>query len=271
MGEIDWTIRGPDQRGLAVEGPDDKTILEALLDAGERESRWSDWRSRLRVEPTGKNDNVLRELQREDYRGTVWGIIDRDWRSDAEVAQLEVDYPLLRVLPRIAIENYCVDPDEIVGMLPDIQLGGDQAQRLRDAIEGALANWLEHGALSQVLYESGANEFCRAPAGYPAALLTAPVPADPDLHAILERFRSQLDPATILPIYRTRITSFQGLGRDRYRRCISGKLFFNGVVVSRALNQVYRQQSRDAWITDLFAGAADCPDDLVPILTAILA
>lgn len=270
MAGIDWTILGPGQRGLAVEGKDDKLIIEAFLEAGERNARWSDWHSRLQVVETGKNDHVLRELKRPEYQDILWGIIDRDWRSDDQIAQMQAEYSHLKILPRMTIENYCIDPDELIRLLPDSQLATGQGDQLRKIIEAELSRWLRHGALSQIVYESGAYDFCRGGEGYPSVLLGSPIDDDADIRNILEGFRSQLDPETILRNCNTRTEFFQGLEADWYRLCINGKLFFNEVVVSNALKRVYRQQSRDAWITDLFASPVDCPEDLIPKLEDIL-
>src|SRR5258708_1876349 len=85
----DWrAILRPGQRGVAVEGDDDKQIIEAFLDAGMRSNLWSDWTQLLHVEPAGNFNNVLKEIK-PDQQGIVWDIVDRDWHSDEEIAELK--------------------------------------------------------------------------------------------------------------------------------------------------------------------------------------
>src|SRR3990172_8657092 len=97
------------KRKLFVEGKDDKKIITAFGDAGERNGRWPGWRSEVIIEIAEKYDRVINETANLD----VWGLVDRDWRSDAEIAELQRDYPRLLILPRIMIENYLIDPNEV--------------------------------------------------------------------------------------------------------------------------------------------------------------
>ena len=119
MSKIDWSVLGLTKKGLAVEGKDDKLMLESFLDAGEGHY-WSGWRAQIRVEVAGSSPKVIQELEAGDAR--IWGMIDRDWRTDDELAELRSDYPQLLVLPRVTVENYCIDPTEIARMLPPSRL-----------------------------------------------------------------------------------------------------------------------------------------------------
>jgi hypothetical protein len=68
---IDWSKLGAIPKGLAVEGPTDKTVIEAFLDAGERTARWSDWRSKLMVEAANGMEGVRNELDVSQTAGVV--------------------------------------------------------------------------------------------------------------------------------------------------------------------------------------------------------
>lgn len=267
---VDWSKLRPGMRGLAVEGTNDKTIVEAFLDAGERIKRWSDWRSKMMVEVAGKTDAVIRALKQENITVAIWGLIDRDWRTEQEIAQLQADYPRLLILPRVTIENYCTDPADVEMMLPPARRSVEEMEHLRQIIEAERDGWTQQGALSQALYEGGAYEFCRGPEGYPKALLDTPAMPEADVRRILDQFRAQLDPGQILSAYRTRLTEFRTNGVRVYRQCINGKMFFDQVVVSKALNVVYEQRDRGKWLSDLFANAPDCPDDLALLLSPLV-
>src|SRR5258708_34808913 len=108
-------------RGVAVEGKDDRIVIEAFLDAGETEGHWSDWRRRLAIEVGGGINQVLRELDAPPTPYEVWALLDQEWRPQGNITDLQSKYPRLLFLPRIMIENYAIDPDELVALLPPNQ------------------------------------------------------------------------------------------------------------------------------------------------------
>lgn len=262
---IDWTILGASRRGLAVEGITDKKILEAFLDAGESNGRWLSWRSQLHIEPAGKYDAVFSELKRADIQ--VWGLVDRDWRTNQEIEDLQREHTRLLVLPRITIENYCIDPDEIALMLPAHVQG--QAPQLKTEIEHARHDWIKHGALSKILHERGANQFCRGNDGYPGVLLKNAGISDQEITQLLEQFREHLIPKEVLPVYHQQVQTFNELGADVYLHGIDGKRFFREAVAP-ILNGLFSQRKADEWRSLLLTAALDCPSDLIPIFAELV-
>ena len=128
---IDWSERG-EKRGLAVEGINhDSKIIEAFLSAGERKGNQycQNWRSKIVIKGAGSSTNVTNELKIHNndpdskHYGMIWGLIDRDWNSPNEIKQLKKDYPQLLILPRVMIENYLIDPDELIPLLPSLKNG----------------------------------------------------------------------------------------------------------------------------------------------------
>src|SRR5205823_1521779 len=115
---IDWSILRPTQIGVVVEGASDKKFLEAFLEAGERQQHWLDWRAKIVVNFPGGANDVIKELKNSSQPDQLWGLIDRDWRTDIEIANLQKQHSHLLILPRIMIENYLLDPDELLSFLP---------------------------------------------------------------------------------------------------------------------------------------------------------
>ena len=103
---IDWSTLRPTQKGLAVEGDDDKQLVETFLEAGQKQGLWQNWHTRLMVE-VPKNPSGFAGVQREvgalANQGRVWGLIDRDWRTAGEIASLQAQYSQLLVLPRVMV------------------------------------------------------------------------------------------------------------------------------------------------------------------------
>ena len=273
---IDWRNLRLTQIGLAVEGSDDKLLVEAFLDAGEQQGLWQNWTSKLRVEvanePSGSR-GVFRELSEspDPKKPVIWGLIDRDWRTPSEISALERQYPRLLILPRRMIENYCLDPDEFLPMLPKVQRDKLNETELRADIEKSLADWLKHGALAAILYENGADDFCRGTSGYPRGLLSAPKTNESEILAALQNWHRQLDPDPLLNNYRRRVQEYQlRTTGDHYRECVDGKEFFNQIIVQQILNRRLKQQNRDAWIEILKRGCTSYPADFAPLMSRLL-
>lgn len=262
----------PSQVGLAVEGIDDKQAIEAYLTVGEGQHWGQQWRQRLRIEAMGSVRRVFDEVTGADER--VWGLIDRDWRSEAEIAHLQLDYPRLLVLPRITIENYCIDPDEMISYLPPHAL--EKHALIRAGIESHVDDWLQNGALWRTLHEHGAFQFCRGHLeGYPMALLYHPVT---DEHAIarqFERWHHQLDLDIIMTAYHETIAAFRADPSATYRQHLHGKNFFAQVVVQQVLNPLLGQQAEGVWFDDFFNWFSNqpdstCPPDIIPLLQRLV-
>jgi len=269
---IDWSILRPTQKGLAVEGQDDKLLVETFLDAGEKGGQWQDWRAKLVIRDSGGIKAVLAEVGRASIHNNIWGLIDRDWRTDNEISDLTGKYPQLLVLPRPMIENYCVDPDEFLSMLPKVQREMLNESETRSGVGNNLADWLMHGALYAILHENGAHDFCRGDSGYPNALLTTPPITDEGkIASILIGWHNQLEPTLLLKNYRQRAASLQHRTvQEHYRECINGKDFFNQIVVQQTLNKKFRQQDPDTWFKTLMSGCTNCPSDFAPLMSRLL-
>lgn len=267
MAKIDWSVLGASQTGLAVEGKDDKRAFEAFLGAGEREGHWSDWRGKVRVEVAGDAGKVIQELDSREPR--VWGLIDRDWHTNSELVDLQRQHPQLLVLPRVTLENYLIDPDELVNLLPPEHRSN--LPDLKKEVEKSIPNWIQNGALWQILHENGAHSFCQGHEdGYPMAILREPVTDEEAIAARFQRWYGQLDPNTILPAYRDKVSEFSSNPTAHYRLHIHGKNFFNQVVVQQILNPTFGQESADRWSEDLFSQVSTCPVDLIPLLQRIV-
>jgi hypothetical protein len=272
---IDWSELGRNQHGLAVEGKNDHTIIEAFLKAGEQNGHWANWRTRILIQAVGSWSKVVKELESPNrvpkYAGKIWGLIDRDWKTDSEVITLKQDHPRLLILPRIMIENYLIVPNELVNLFPTLQHG--KASDMKKYIEAELDHWVQNGAMWQTLHEEDADRFCRDKEdepGYPGALRKQPITKDSEITEILQEFQTKLDPNTILPAYHTKLKSFRSRSKeDRYRRCIYGKNFFNQVVI-QALNQIIGQQGAGDWVSKLIESPPNCPTDLADTLKELL-
>lgn len=270
---IDWQnlLRGG-MRGVAVEGKDDQIAIESFLSAGERDGHWQNWRARLAIQRADGTSMVLKEVQRTDYM--IWGVLDRDWRPTEELAKLQSEHSRLLFLPRIMIENFIIAPDELLARLPPNQRERLKKSDFATLVEAERAVWVQHGALSGVLYERGAHQFCRGEEGFPHRLLAKPVSSKDEIKRQLEMWQEQLAPESLLPIYEERLAAFQRqTATNQYWQCIDGKDFFNQVVVQK-LNKFLRQSERNKWWEILFQHTVEsppCPPDLVPLLKRLLA
>jgi hypothetical protein len=269
MSKFSWATLGNINRGLAVEGKHDKRALETFLDAGERQKLWEDWRKLIAIQAVGGVSKVIDEARSDDPR--IWGLIDRDWRSDSEIATLRADKPRLLILPRVMIENHCINPDELELMLPPSKRG--QLANIKQEIEAALDGWVQHGALWKTFVELGAFEFCRGhERGYPMALLSSPMVAETDIASQFQAWHSRLEPAGLWQHYEEKRAEFQADRTRHFTQHVHGKMFF-GQVVQQALNHHLGQRSESDWLETLFDGENTdimCPPDLIPVLKQVL-
>jgi hypothetical protein len=267
MNRIDWAVLGRQQRGLAVEGSADKSIVEAFLEAGERAGLWANWRAVVRIEEAGSNEKVLAELRQDNPR--VWGLIDRDWQTATEINALLKRYPRLLVLPRVMIENYCIDPYELADMLPPQH--ADRWADVQSGIESQRDSWVQNGALWQALHEQGAFRFCRDQDAYPMALLNQPVIRIDDIRDQFTQWHNQLDQEKILHEYGSRVEEFRSASAaDNFHQHIHGKNFFHQIVVRQVLNPAFGQMPAAGWIDRLFSRISHCPDDVRPVFERLL-
>ncbi|MHB8624980.1 MAG: hypothetical protein ACYDBJ_09325 [Aggregatilineales bacterium] len=275
---IDWRpLLRSGMRGVAVEGKDDKAALEAFLDAGQKEGRWARWDSKLAIVAAEGFQKALDELEQSPGHHEIWAVLDREWRPDQELQDLQATHTRLIFLPRIMIENYAIAPDELSLLLAPAQLSRIGTAKLQQIIEMELVSWLMHGALSRVLYENGAEDFCGKTSGYPNRLLNpphAPITRDEEITELLTQWHNQLEPQKIMRTYAQKRTEFNTAVRtDQYQFCIDGKLFFNQVVVQRILNPLLGQRKSSVWWDELFRlqnFAAPCPSDIAPILERLI-
>jgi hypothetical protein len=259
----DWSTLGNKQRGLAVEGKRDKDAVEAFLTAGDG-PHWDNWRAQIEVKPAGDAKAVWKELDREDPR--IWGLIDPDWRTPAELEMLRQKYPRLLILPRVMIENYFIDPAEVQQWLPEVQrhrLTGMQA-----IVDSVLHDWVANGALWQTLHLRGAHDFCRGHEdGYPMAILQRPL-SDEGIERQFQQWVARLDSQAVYQDYDQQRQAFQAAPDQHFTHHLHGKNFFNQVIVSAVLNPLLGQRAEDDWVKDLLIGVekATVPADLAAAL-----
>lgn len=248
---------------LIVEGKTDKAVIEAFLQAGEKDGLWNNWRTRIaQVEYLNGSSEVIEELDRlGEYKDYVWGLIDRDWRSDVEIGTLETRYSNLLVLPRTMIENYFIDPAELQSLCSD----SDLYQTLDfSGSNHALEKWVSNGAMWQTLYLRGADDFCQNE-GYPKILREDVLLGEDELRALFTNWHEELNPSIVMPEYIARLNEFIAQPENHYTRHIYGKNFFDREVYHRVLNR-YHQQERFIWLKTLAELATTCPPDIAPIL-----
>ena len=267
MSKFDMDKLG-NKKGLAVEGKDDKTIIEAFLEKGETKGHWSNWDKKIQIQELGGSNNVLSEIGKSDR---LWGLIDRDWRTDSEIEALQNQYPRLLILPRVTIENYLIAPDEVNAMLPL----NKKIPNLAEEIARHVERWVQNGALHRVLYERGAHDFCRGVEGYPKALFTQPISDSPYDEAQLEQqlrsWHEQLEPRPIMDAYHRMLEGFLADEGNHYTHHIQGKDFFKQVLINQIFRRTFGQKSEERWLQDLIGGLPDCPTDMIPLLAPVVA
>ena len=167
------------------------------------------------------------------------------------------------------IENFFINPDEWSNMLRAYHPSAD-ITLLRTKTETALAEWIKHSALSQVLYENGAYEFCRGGTGYPRRLIDTLVTDEQEITGALESWRKHLDPLTVLSNHRVKVAKFQSYPQKKqYQLCIDGKSFFRQVIVEEIFNKHLPQAGASTWLKDLSSQITDVPPDLLPVLSQL--
>jgi len=273
--QINWAQRlRPGVRGVAVEGTTDIPMLTAFLNAGEASGLWTSWATRLQFEAVDKNQHVIENVQQASNENLdVWGLIDRDWQTDIEVAEREANTARLRVLPRVMIENYLIAPSDVFEFLPPSKRTQTVKTQLDAGLSGSIVDdWLRNGALWAVVHENNAGEFCRERgSGYPSRALAKPE-HDDVIQALLQGWYAQLEPEQIMIKYHQKQAAFRALPPvNWYARGIYGKSFFAQIVVP-LLNRLFGQRSEGQWRSELYIEQppAQCPSDIQPILLELL-
>jgi hypothetical protein len=69
-----------------------------------------------------------------------FGLIDRDYLGDDEIAEIRKQHPRLFVLGYYAIENYLYHPDNLAELMPgfDAQAYREEIRRQKDAARGSI-------------------------------------------------------------------------------------------------------------------------------------
>lgn len=251
---IDWNL-GIIPYGLAVEGQTDINIIEKFMDLN-----WRNWRLQVKVMPAKGKQEVYEELQA--GLQNIWGLVDRDALSQKQIDDLTAKYPNLLVLPRWTIENYFIDPDELVHLIPQ----SVNPSNMRDILDEHKPDWLKRGALWSVFQERGLFD-----ENYPnpRSLIKSPMPDKQEIRQKLEIWTRQFNADAVLDEYDHLVTEFNQHPEDNYRLHISGKYFFSEVIVKKVLNLV-KQRKADDWRNLLLQNFMDCPKDIIPLLAKIL-
>lgn len=88
---------------LLVEGIDEEAIIPKFLDAGTKNGHWPDWNPLFVIRNSMGSKPILSQLEEalDANDSEIWGLIDRDWRTNEEVKKLEKKFSgRLLVLPR---------------------------------------------------------------------------------------------------------------------------------------------------------------------------
>lgn len=270
------TTIGGNRLALLVEGAEDFAIITAWLDAGTTQGEWGDWRSRLVLFEAEYATEILKFLKSKKYMGRLYGVMDRDRRVEVEITELRRAYPTLHIWDRVMIENYFIDPDELLTILPVRGKKTVTPDQIRRVFEEERENWIRHGALLATLHEEGARQFCYGEEGYPNALTKVFIETDFDyiqVEARLEELRENLAPSAFTPKYEARLKRFEMLSsREQYHYCINGKEFFHQVVATKILNRYFGQRSVREWWSILLQNNKQiaCPQELIKFMKPVL-
>ena len=273
---IDWKSRLREgMRGIAVEGKDDKLVLEAFLRSGENAGLWQNWQTKLIIVVAAGFQNVLAELSADQKQFDIWAVLDREWRPDTEIQEMQSRYPNLRFLPRRMIENYAIDPNELWRLLSAFQQNKLDQAVFRKHIESNVEAWITHGALLYTIYGPSLS-FLQQMNHSLYELIGSRLPPvnDKEIVEFLERWHQQSDPEPILANYTQARSGFNAMSQpDKYRLCIEGKMFFTQVICP-ILNNKLGQKNSDKWLETLFKPtegfSAPCPDDLKDLLVELV-
>ncbi len=251
-------------RVLVVEGPDDLSFFESLLNRvapGQWAALWA-------IDHANGKQNVLKIL---DNESTWLGIVDRDeWSDNAAIAARDASTRRgrLQVLPRFCMESYFIDPDEVWAALPAPQqakVAGGKAVLAAD-MAASLSEWVRHGALWHAV--NPLWDGLRA-LGFKEALLERQAAqSDAEIKRILGEWHAHLNPNPIFKefeanVHRANATSTE----EQLRKWVHGKKCFKEQVVP-SLNNHLGQMSADDWMQSL-RRTLPLPPDLGPLWQAM--
>jgi len=111
-------------RNIYVEGDNDRNIL-------------SSWFPRLQFETAGGKDKVKSKVEQDDLS---YGLLDRDFATDDEVAASRAPHSRLVIMQRYCIENYLLEPTIIAAAVRQLSTVADHLQ-----------SWLDEAYTRQVL------------------------------------------------------------------------------------------------------------------------
>lgn len=251
---------------LYVEGAMDQLIIEAFLDAGARKKENSlpvDWRTKINLESKGGVAKVLEALDN-SVPSTHWGLIDRDWKSDDEIQELRSKYPRLLILPRVMIESYLIDPAEL-----QVICGSDDELSEIDFSSHRLPiqDWVANGAVWQVLYERGADDFCNGH-GFPEILRNQIVLSETEIENKFKVWHDEFNPVDVVARYQYWRGVFGSSSDQHFARHMHGKNFFHRVITP-LLNKGSSTDKAENWkkrLARAISKTDTCPPDLVPVL-----
>ncbi|WP_437678883.1 hypothetical protein [Sorangium sp. So ce131] len=207
------------KRLLLVEGDDDKSVIEQLLESVDQL-----WVSRVYVGVAGDRDKVLRKLEKNpDW----YGLVDRDVWDDEDIARKRAALPNLEVTEGWCLENHFCDPGALESAL-SLSAGAVQA-----VLDAELDGWLGYGAIwwtLQRLREGFSAVLPPSDLGHPQKDPCLPWR---DEGAFLERLRPYgdrlrtMDVDRVVREIRARKTALDALAAgERLAKGVHGKRFF---------------------------------------------
>lgn len=235
----DERLRSSGKKVILVEGDDDRTAIEAMLNATD-----TTWPTRVAVVVAGRRDLVLQKAENGTFSSAV-GLVDRDVWSDPQVATITGS-------GRVYVTaGWCLENDLLVHRLPT------DPPTLDAGLESVREPWIRAGALWWALqrtFDSFSVWRAAVPWTYgkrrddldlsSAAALVASLEAR--IHAGL-RDAARLDLVTIGALWQQRLDEVRALSREnQWLRGVRGKSAYSEELVP-LLNTAYGQRSSQAW------------------------
>lgn len=211
---------------LVVEGPEDRSFIESLLNNRKRGQWESSW---IVGEAAGKSE-VLKILR---DRPTWSALIDKDEWTAAKVNEQEAAFPgRLFVMPRFCMENYHAVPHELWAQLEPARQraveGGFDA--FQTAILQPLDQWVNHGALWHTANPLKAS---LESLGFKTDLLDFNLAnaGDAAIEAKLKDWHDHLEPGRVMQLYKANLATAQAAPvEEQLKFWVHGKRFFSAHV-----------------------------------------
>lgn len=244
---------------LLVEGEEDVQVFRYFLT-----QHSPGWETRFYIAAAGAKRLVVRGVTK--YHPDWIGIIDQDeWNPD-DIAAIASTTNRIRVLPRFCIESYFCWPWEFWDALPE-----NQRQRLNNDLNEihqpvfeVLGEWVAHGAMWRIIQKLKQHP------GLLRKLESEPVTDEVKIREILENWRNQLVPETVLERYHQELDRGLALNvYDQMTNYVHGKKFFNKVIV-QVLDQKLSGKGKGDWMQKFFDGNMQAPDDMKAILDWVI-